>query len=213
VATERSIYDEKLNGILSTSAKIFAEKGYHNASIRDISRATGVSLSGLYYYFGSKEELLYLIQDHALSELLESLEARLSPLEDPYERLRALMENHLTYFCDNMEAMKVMSHEATSLGGDFLQRLNAKKRRAVEITVGILKELRPNSSFDPRVSAFALFGMMNWLYTWYRPEGDVPIPALVDQMTRIFLYGYLEGEPVTRVARPTAPGSQATARE
>ena len=57
--TER--YDLRLKEILHTSARVFAEKGFHNASVRDISRETGVSLAGLYYYFQTKEELLFLI--------------------------------------------------------------------------------------------------------------------------------------------------------
>ena len=56
-------YDENLQKILKCSAKIFAEKGFHHTSVRDISRATKMSLSGLYYYFTTKEELLYLIQE------------------------------------------------------------------------------------------------------------------------------------------------------
>ena len=53
-------YDEQLQQILKTSAKIFAEKGFHRTSIRDIARATGMSLAGIYYYFRTKEELLFL---------------------------------------------------------------------------------------------------------------------------------------------------------
>src|SRR5215210_4171661 len=78
---ERSAYDEKLESILRTAASIFAEKGYHQASIRDIARATGVSLSGLYYYFDSKEELLFLIQDHAFGTLTGNLERMLEGVE------------------------------------------------------------------------------------------------------------------------------------
>ncbi len=57
-------FDRKLDEILRRAAAVFCARGYHQASIRDISRATRVSLAGLYYYFTSKEELLYLIQRH-----------------------------------------------------------------------------------------------------------------------------------------------------
>ena len=67
-------YDEKLQQILKTSAKIFAEKGFHHTSVRDISRATKMSLSGLYYYFTTKEELLYLIQERCFVTLLQHWE-------------------------------------------------------------------------------------------------------------------------------------------
>src|SRR5438128_5985346 len=69
-----STYDEKLELILRTSARIFAEKSYHSTSMRDISRATGISLAGLYHYCRSKEELLFLIQDNCFVRVLERLE-------------------------------------------------------------------------------------------------------------------------------------------
>ncbi|HET7233335.1 MAG TPA: TetR/AcrR family transcriptional regulator [Longimicrobium sp.] len=188
---ERSAYDEKLESILRTAARIFAEKGYHQASIRDIARATGVSLSGLYYYFDSKEELLFLIQDHAFGTLIANLERNLAGVEEPHRRLRVLMENHLRYFIDAKAEMKVLSHESESLTGEYRRKVNGKKRRLTEIAAAILDELRPAGGIDPRVATFSLFGMMNWLYNWHRPGDDPPVETLVDDMYRIFLNGYL----------------------
>ena len=202
---ERSAYDEKLESILRTAAAIFADKGYHQASIRDIARATGVSLSGLYYYFNSKEELLFLIQDHAFGTLVNNLERLLAEEADPQRRLRILMENHLRYFMANTAEMKVLSHEGESLTGDFRRRVNAKKKRLTEVAMEILRDLRPDGGVDLRVATFALFGMMNWLYNWHRPEVDVPIDKLVDDMHRIFVEGFLPpGAAMSDVAR--APG-------
>jgi len=206
MADERTAYDEKLESILRTAAGIFAEKGYHQASIRDIARATGVSLSGLYYYFNSKEELLFLIQDHAFGTLLNTLEDRLAGEADAQRRLRMLMENHLRYFTANTAEMKVLSHESESLTGDFRRRVNAKKKRLTELAMDILRELRPDGDVDLRVATFALFGMMNWLYNWHRPEADVPIEKLVDDMYCIFVGGFLpDGAAVSDVARSTGP--------
>jgi AcrR family transcriptional regulator len=207
MAPERTAYDEKLESILRTSAAIFAEKGYHQASIRDIARATRVSLSGLYYYFQSKEELLFLIQDHAFGTLLQNLEQLLEGVEDPHRKIRLLIENHLRYFINNMAEMKVLSHESGSLSGEYRQRVNAKKRRLTEIAMEILQELRPGGDLDLRVSAFALFGMMNWLYNWYRPDRDVPVERLAEDISRIFLGGFLqEGSPLPAGAREAVPG-------
>ncbi|HKP74597.1 MAG TPA: TetR/AcrR family transcriptional regulator [Longimicrobiaceae bacterium] len=191
MSDERSAYDEKLESILRTAAAIFAEKGYHQASIRDIARGTGVSLSGLYYYFDSKEELLFLIQDHAFGTLLGSLEQMLEGVDEPHRRLRILMENHLRYFVGAQAEMKLLSHEGESLTGDYRRTVNAKKRRLTDLAGQILREVRPGGDVDARVATFSLFGMMNWLYNWYRPGVDVPLERLVDDMYRIFLHGYL----------------------
>ena len=96
-------YDEKLQEILKTSAKIFAEKGFHHTSVRDISRATKMSLSGLYYYFTTKEELLYLIQERCFVTLLQRWEQAQDPALDVRARIRCFAENHLSFFLHNME--------------------------------------------------------------------------------------------------------------
>jgi TetR/AcrR family transcriptional regulator, cholesterol catabolism regulator len=205
---ERTAYDAKLESILRTAAAIFAEKGYHQASIRDIARATRVSLSGLYYYFQSKEELLFLIQDHAFGTLNQNLEQLLEGVEDPHRRIRLLIENHLRFFVNNMAEMKVLSHEADSLSGDFRKRVNAKKRRITELAMESLERLEGRPDIDVRVATFALFGMMNWLYNWYRPDRDVSVEQLAEQISRLFLGGYLQqnGGDLPAGAREAAPG-------
>src|SRR5919107_5366813 len=98
MAEPRRHYDDKLALILRTAAAVFADKGYHDSSVRDISRATGISLSGLYYYFRSKDELLFLIQDHCFAVVLESARQRLATESESETRLRLLVENHLHFF-------------------------------------------------------------------------------------------------------------------
>src|SRR5512132_1026637 len=90
--TEFTRYDQKLELILRTSARIFAEKSYHSTSMRDISRATSVSLAGLYYYCKSKEELLFLIQDHCFGRVLERLEQRIKGIDDPMTKLHIFID-------------------------------------------------------------------------------------------------------------------------
>src|SRR5687767_6687995 len=107
--TESTTYDDKLALILRTAAASFADKGYHDTSIRDISRATGISLSGLYYYFKSKDELLFLIQDHCFGVVLETAQQVLAKAREPETRLRLFVENHLRFFINNMKEMKVLS--------------------------------------------------------------------------------------------------------
>jgi TetR/AcrR family transcriptional regulator, cholesterol catabolism regulator len=192
MAEPRRAYDDKLALILRTAAAIFADKGYHDTSIRDISRSTGISLSGLYYYFRSKDELLFLIQDHCFGVVLETAQTVLAQETDPETRLRLLVENHLRFFVNNMKEMKVLSHEAGSLTGDYKRMVNNKKREYTELSIQVLGELAPEmSENERRVAAFSLFGMMNWIYNWYNPERDVPVAELARNMSQLFLFGYL----------------------
>lgn len=191
MAEPRRAYDDKLALILRTAAEIFADKGYHDTSIRDISRSTGISLSGLYYYFRSKDELLFLVQDHCFGVVLATAQQVLARESDPETRLRAFVENHLRFFVNNMKEMKVLSHEARSLSGEYRRIVNAKKKQYTELCMVVLAELDPGANeAERRVAAFSLFGMMNWIYNWYTPDRDVRVDELARQMSQLFLSGY-----------------------
>lgn len=189
-------YDEKLQWILKSSAKIFAEKGFHRTSVRDISRATRMSLAGLYYYLRTKEELLYLIQEHCFLTLLQRWEKATSTENDVRARVRVFAENHLSFFLHNMNEMKVMAHEDESLTGEFQEKMLILKRRYVKVLTDLIAELQAEEGgehVDLRVATFAFFGMMNWIYTWYRPKRDLPLAELIEQMLRIYVFGVLKG--------------------
>jgi AcrR family transcriptional regulator len=191
-------HDQKLELILRTSARIFAEKSYHSTSMRDISRATGVSLAGLYHYCKSKEELLFLIQDHCFGRVLERLEQRVKETDDPFEKLRLFIDNHLSFFAANMAEMKVLSHEAESLAGDLHEHVSTKKEKYAGLARKILREIQESqpakARIDLTVATYALFGMMNWIYNWYDPSGKLSVNQLVDNITSLFLRGFLTSE-------------------
>lgn len=197
---DRAPGDAKLARILKAAAGVFADRGYHQASMRDVSRASGVSLSGLYYYVRSKEELLFRIQEHCFRSILDNLDERLDGEPDAARRLRLLIGNHLGFFLGNMREMKVLSHEAEVLEGDFRRRVNALKREYVDRTAAIVAELSPASGQDPRLATFALFGMMNWIYNWYRPDRDPPADELAERMFGLFVAGYPGDVPPARDA-------------
>jgi AcrR family transcriptional regulator len=195
MSNDLSRYDQKLELILRTSARIFAEKSYHSTSMRDISRETGVSLAGLYHYCKSKEELLFLIQDHCFGRVLARFEERIKGIDDPSERLKIFIDNHLSFFAANMAEMKVLSHEAESLAGDMHKHVSTKKDKYAKLARRILREMQErqaaNTRIDLTVATYALFGMMNWIYNWYDPRGKLSVAQLVDNITRLFLAGFL----------------------
>jgi AcrR family transcriptional regulator len=203
-STDFSRYDQKLEHILRTSARIFAEKSYHSTSMRDISRETGVSLAGLYHYCKSKEELLFLIQDHCFGRVLERFEERNAGLDDPLEKLRLFIDNHLSFFAANMAEMKVLSHEAESLAGDLHKHVSGKKEKYAKLARKILREIQERQQttarIDLNVATYGLFGMMNWIYNWYDPRGKLSVAQLVDNITRLFLAGFLSEADETLLA-------------
>jgi AcrR family transcriptional regulator len=193
-----SRYDQKLEFILRTSARVFAEKGYHSTTMRDIARATKVSLAGLYYYCKSKDELLFLIQDNCFGRVLERLEARLRETSEPVERFRVVVENHLSFFAANMAEMKVLSHEAESLDGEMYEKVAGKKQQYTRLVRRILSDVQQRRGarvrkVDLTVATYALFGMMNWIYNWYDPRGSLSVADLVESVARLFLVGFAGG--------------------
>ncbi len=199
-------HDHKLDSLLADAARIFAEDGYHRTSMRDLARASNVSLSGLYYYVESKEELLYLIQSRNFDAVIGRLREELVGVTDPVERLSRFVENHLDYFVSHIPEMKVLSHEAKSLSGDYLARVTETKREYTRIMMDILadvEETRGPAHANRRVAAYALFGMMNWIYTWYDPLGDLGVELLSQNICSLFLGGYV-GLPVTEQSLPRA---------
>ena len=199
--------EAKLQHILLHAAQTFAEEGFEGTSMRDISRVTGVSLSGLYYYFESKQKLLYLIQYNTFNFIMERLQARLHTVNDPVTRLRVFVQNHIEYFLSHPSEMKVLAHEEEALDPPFRDEVAAIKRRyyalAREILDGVAAE-RLAPGIPPRVAVLSLFGMMNWVYKWHNPEIDPGAEELTNGIVAIFLNGVLEEKAALYATEPRA---------
>jgi AcrR family transcriptional regulator len=187
--------EAKLQHILLHAAQIFADQGFERASIRDISRATGVSLSGLYYYFESKQKLLYLIQYNAFILIIERAQSRLTDIHDPPMRLRTLVQNHIEYFLSHPNEMKVLSHEEDALEAPYRDEIAGIKRRYYALAREIFEAVTAGTSLpdalSPRVAVLSLFGMMNWVYKWHNPKVDPNAEQLSEAIVKLFLHGVL----------------------
>jgi TetR/AcrR family transcriptional regulator len=195
-------YDERLEQFLSRAATVFAERGYHSTTMRDLAAATGMSLAGMYYYVRGKEELLFRIQERCFTQVYAGGARALAAQRDAdaAERLQAFIRHHVTFFAAHMAEMKVLSHEANSLTGERQRKVNAIKRRYVDLLERLLKATAPEDPAAHRsAAAFLLFGMMNWIYNWYDPAGALDPERLAGLTARIFLDGFAE-------ARSTVPG-------
>ncbi len=169
--------------------------------MRDLSRRTGMSLAGLYYYFESKDKLLYLIQRHTFAEVLERLRQQLASASDPEDAVRLMIRNHIGYFVANMTAMKVLAHEDNTLKNGYGEEIQTIKREYYRVCSGLLDDLRKQRfgndgaprKGERRVAVMSLFGMMNWIYTWYKPQIDPGSDELAAQIADMFLNGVFAG--------------------
>ena len=193
---ETSRYDRRLGEILRQATEVFCEKGFAAASIRDISRASGTSLAGLYYYFESKDHLLFLVQREAFSTLIAGLESKLHGVGDPEQAIRIFISNHLEHFVANRKQAQVLSHESDTLKGPYQTEIAALKRQYYRRCLALVEQLqreRRLARMNSRLAVLSLFGMMNWIYTWYNPAVDGNWKEMAHQMTSIFLKGALGG--------------------
>jgi TetR/AcrR family transcriptional regulator, cholesterol catabolism regulator len=188
-------FDRRLAQILTHATDVFCEKGYEGASMRDLSRASSMSLAGLYYYFESKERLLFLIQKHTFTTIVQRLKSRLEGVTDPEQQIRIFILNHLEYFLANPASMKVLSREAEALKNGFASELAAIKREYYRICVGLLDDMKSDRGlrFSTRIAVLSLFGMMNWIYTWHNSRVDADAEQLASEMSDIFLRGVMTG--------------------
>ena len=183
--------------------------------MRDLSRLSGISLSGLYYYFESKEKLLYFIQRHTFTRIIERLRERLAASDNPEERIRIFVHNHVDYAVAKMKAMKVLSHEDDVLKNGYGAELSAIKREYYRICMTLVDdlakaeglELGEGGRVDTRTAVMGLFGTMNWLYTWYNPCVDPDAQTLAREISDIFLQGVRGGRTAVRASQPGTAGS------
>jgi len=198
VGNSDSRYDRQLAKILEHATAIFYEKGYEGASIRDLSRASGMSLAGLYYYFDSKEKLLYFIQRHLFLSVMDLVQERLEDETDPEKRVRIFIQAHLEYFLSNPKSMKVLSHEDDVLKDELGKDIAKLKRQYYRCGADLVEVLKAAKGlqFNSRVAVLSLFGMMNWIYTWYNPKVDGDAKELAREIGDVFLAGiYASVEP------------------
>src|SRR5271166_4959238 len=184
-------FDRRLAKILDHATTIFCEKGYEGASMRDLSRASGMSLAGLYYYFESKEKLLYLIQKDLFTTVMELLRERLDGVSEPEQRIRIFIENHVEYFLGKPKAMKVLSHEDDVLRNELGVEITALKRQYYHSCASLVEGLKTDRKldFNSRAAVMSLFGAINWLHTWYNLRVDGDPGVLAKEISDIFLRG------------------------
>lgn len=192
----RSDSKHQLREICSAAARVFYEKGYDGASMQDIADAVGLTKAGLYHHVGSKDRLLFEIMDYGMDILDETVVSKVRGITEPRERLRKIIAGHIDLIVRtrNLE-ITVILHENRSLKGPLRSKINARKLDYIRLLEQTIAEVQATASsqplMSPRLAAFALLGMINWLYQWYKLDGPVKEEQLVEAYTRFFLRGFL----------------------
>lgn len=187
--------------ILRRAAELFDRKGYPNTSLDDIARAVGIRREGIYYYFRNRAEILLNIIEPQSRALIEGMR---SVMEDPSldnaGRLRAAIRNHLERFDRHCLEMTVSLRDGhMEESGDVPEAMGQIWKEYEQMWTRLIRDGQAAGDFrpasDPKMLAFAILGMCNWLARWYDPDGGTPIDALVESYADLVAHGLVPGAP------------------
>lgn len=191
--------ETRYRDILDAACDVFARRGFHQASIREIARAADLSLAGLYHYVGGKNELLFLVLDRALKALLAQLDEARRATRTPEGKLLALIQTHLDFAFHHGPALKLINRDYDALPEPRRSDVVALRGEYLQRGLAILRELDPHGrSGDELLSAtILLLGMLNGVATRPFVRSTDDATSLAAQVGTLFLYGFLErsGEP------------------
>ena len=196
IKSHRTVKEDTANKrreICRRAARLFCEKSFEGASMQEIAEAVGLTKPGLYHYVESKEDLLFEIMNYGMDMLDEVVLTKVADVDDPVEKLRRTIAGHIHLIvCRRDRETTVILHENRSLRGALRKKINARKKayiRYLEGLIGAAQKRQPKRSMSPRLAAFALLGMINWLYQWYDPKRAVKEEELTRTFTELFLGG------------------------
>jgi AcrR family transcriptional regulator len=183
--------EAKREEILRRAAQVFRQKGFHGAGMREIAAGLNMAPGALYYYFESKEDLLYTCQVLSLRRLLKSARAIAQEHLPADAKLRALVRAHLGHILGELGGS--LAHvEFHALPPAQLGEVVAKRDSYERLVRAVIADGIGTGLFrktDVKLAALALLGALNWTVLWWRPEGGRDLDAVARQMADVFLEG------------------------
>jgi AcrR family transcriptional regulator len=194
--------------VFEIAAEVFHRKGYDATSMSDVASAAGLTKAGLYHHIASKESLLYTVLDYGLDLTQGYVLEPLENISDPLERLKTMIDLHLRLVLQerNLEVTGLL-HECKTLSPSDRAKINRRKKQYVRIATEIIAEVMKKynvKGVNPKLAAYALLGMLNWTYQWYKTSGSNTREEIVETFQHIFLQGILGSAWTEKQARAAA---------
>jgi len=191
--TRSAAYDDQRESILARAAELFANQGYTATSMNDIAAACGVSKAGLYHYYRDKRALLFEITAGHVARLEQFVAETVAETAgaDAQARLRALILRFVREYADAQNEHRVLTEDVRFLADDEAEQVRAAQRRVVAAFADAIGAVRPTVSRNEldRPLAMLLFGMINWMFTWLRPEGSLNHEQMAPLVADLFFGG------------------------
>ena len=201
---------DKRTLIVAAASELFSTRGYVASSMEDVALATRLSKGAIYHYFTGKDEILYAICSEYVGFDVENLELELKSIQGGLEKIRHIISRHVSHYAAHADAAKTLLNEAYNLPPKHFKKVKETERRYYRIVADVLSGfLGPGvEKEEVTVLAFNLFGMCNWIFSWYNPKGRVSPEQLSDLIFEVFTGG-ISG--IHEMSRSTAP--EGTIRE
>jgi len=183
--------EAKRTEILRRAAQVFGRKGFHGTGMREIAQGLGMAPGALYYYFESKEDLLYSCQMLALARLLRSAREIAAGPDAAPAKLRRLVRAHLAHVLDDLggSAAHVEFHQ---LPAPMLAEVVARRDEYEALVRRVLREGIEAGQFrhsDVKLAVLTLLGALNWTVMWWTPDGGRDLTSVADGISETFLGG------------------------
>jgi AcrR family transcriptional regulator len=170
--------------IVEAAARVFHEKGYESTSIQDIADAVGILKGSLYYYITSKEDLLFEIIQSVHEEALRNLERTAAVEGDALQKIRTFVVVHVTDNALNLVKMAVFFQDFRSLNGKRRQIIVEERDTYDNFLRDLIRQGQDEGTIcpdiEPKLAAITVLGMMNWLYHWYQPGGELSVTHIAN---------------------------------
>ena len=184
-------YELQRETILAKAAALFARNGYTATSMNEVAEACGVSKPALYHYVRDKHELLVEITEGHIARLLALVDANEPGAQPAEPRLRALIAAFLAVYAGSQNEHRVLTEDVKFMRADERRRVLHGQRRVVAAFADAVAAARPElrgAGLDKPL-AMLLFGMMNWMFTWLRPRGELTYADMAPVVCDLFFSG------------------------
>lgn len=204
--TRSAGYDDQREAILARAAELFATHGYTATSMNEVAAACGVSKAGLYHYVRDKRELLFQITAGHVARLEQVVDEVVASTrgQDADARLRALILQFVREYGSARHEHRVLTEDVRFLEEAERAQVVEVQRRVVAAFGDAVAAVRPalrDEDLD-RPLAMLLFGMINWMFTWLRPDGSLTHEQMAPVVADLFFGG------LAAVRGPQAAASQ-----
>jgi TetR/AcrR family transcriptional regulator, cholesterol catabolism regulator len=174
--------------VVAAAGRLFAERGYHGTSMRDLGRELGLLGSSLYAHVESKQDLLVEVVEEGARLFQDSADRALAAGGASTERLRGLVEGHIDVVLDNQDVVRTFLNEARTLDEEHRARVIAARDAYEADFRAVIAEGVADGSFrstlDPKIASIFILSVLNAIERWYQPEGELDRAALADELTR-----------------------------